>query len=341
MLYEIFGYLDGCLIYQVFSNLNTRFEQLLNSSTLLLRINSKYFNNDCLNQYKQIIHRHRHQIFSIHSGLSYFLNDFEFTFPVDSSLQRLESIVLGDKEFNTFRPILHHFISLPRLFSLTIRIGHNVSDVSKIYQIVFTFPVLKYYKCQITNFNASVLLPFATEKQFSSIEHLVIVHDCQLEDLASILSYTPRLRRLTYHHVGANLPTTRMILPMNVANLTYLSIHSFEMKFNPFQLLIDKIDFQIQTFLFTTYSNDIDYLDAYQWEKLILKHFLHLQTFHFIYDGNLDHVIQSFQYLHPSNQFTSSFWTERQWMFQVEISNNDIIFSIHSHRYRQNNFSIC
>lgn len=340
-MYEIFGYLDSCRIYQVFSNLNTRFEQLLNSSTLLLRINSKYFNNDCLNQYKQIILRHRHQIFSIHSGFSYSSDDFKFTFPIDSSLQRLESLVLTHKEFNTFRPILHEFVCLPRLFSLTIRMSHNIPDVSKIYQIVFTFPVLKYYKCQITDFNGSVLLPFATEKQFSSIEHLVIVHDCQLEHLASIVSYTPRLRRLTYHHVHDNLSTTRMILPMNLANLTYLSIHSFEMKFNQFQLLIEKIDFQVQTFSLTTYSNDIYYLDAYQWEKLIFKHFPHLETFHFIYDGNLDHVIQSFQDLHPSNQFTSSFWTERQWVFQVEIPDDSIILSIHSHRYCQNYFSIC
>ncbi len=36
--YEIFDYLDGCQIYEAFSNLNYRFQQLLNSSSLLFNI---------------------------------------------------------------------------------------------------------------------------------------------------------------------------------------------------------------------------------------------------------------------------------------------------------------
>lgn len=335
LFYEIFAYLDSCRLNDVFSNLNTRFEQLLNSSNLLLRINSQYLTNDCLKQYEQIIHHHRHQIYSIHSGFSHFSYDFELSFPIDSSLQRLESLALSPKEFRTFQPILHQFACLPRLFSLTIRMDIDAPDIAKIYQIVFTFPVLRYFKCHVTNLTALISLPLATEKQFSSIEDLVIVHDCSLEHLTSLVSYTPRLRRLSYRHINANLPTTRMILPMNLTNLTHLSLHSFDMKFKQFQLLIDKINFQLRTLILTTFSNDIDYLNAYQWEQLISKHFLHLQTLHFLYDGDLDHVIQSFEYLQPTNQFTSSFWTERRWMFQVDILSNNINFSIHPHRYSQ------
>ena len=36
--YELFDYLDGCEIYQAFSNLNHRFEQLINCSSLFIQI---------------------------------------------------------------------------------------------------------------------------------------------------------------------------------------------------------------------------------------------------------------------------------------------------------------
>jgi hypothetical protein len=36
--YEIFDYLDGCDIYEGFSNLNSRFQRLFNSSSLLFKI---------------------------------------------------------------------------------------------------------------------------------------------------------------------------------------------------------------------------------------------------------------------------------------------------------------
>jgi hypothetical protein len=37
--YKVFDYLDGCDIYQAFANLNRRFEQLLNSSSVVFKIN--------------------------------------------------------------------------------------------------------------------------------------------------------------------------------------------------------------------------------------------------------------------------------------------------------------
>ena len=53
LFHEIFAYLDGCVIYQTFSKVNSRFEQLLNPSFLLLRISVKFSNNkDLSNQYE-------------------------------------------------------------------------------------------------------------------------------------------------------------------------------------------------------------------------------------------------------------------------------------------------
>ncbi|CAF3058682.1 unnamed protein product [Rotaria sp. Silwood2] len=38
LFYEIFDYLDGIDIFQAFSNLNYRFQELLNSSSILFKI---------------------------------------------------------------------------------------------------------------------------------------------------------------------------------------------------------------------------------------------------------------------------------------------------------------
>src|SRR6202044_1665767 len=70
--YEIFDYLDGCNIYQAFSNLNYRFQELLNSSSLLLKINFHRSTSKeiFMNNYKQIILLNKNQIVSIHLSLS-------------------------------------------------------------------------------------------------------------------------------------------------------------------------------------------------------------------------------------------------------------------------------
>ena len=66
--YEIFDYLDGCEIYEAFSYLNYRFQQLLNSSSLLFKIKYDYSTSEeiFLNNYEHIIVHNRHQIYSIY-----------------------------------------------------------------------------------------------------------------------------------------------------------------------------------------------------------------------------------------------------------------------------------
>ncbi|CAF2867417.1 unnamed protein product [Rotaria sp. Silwood2] len=94
--YEIFDYLDGCEIYQTFSNLNHRFQQLLNSSSLRFKINFHHSTSIeiFMNNYKQIILLNKDQIFSIHLSLSTHNNQIISSLNIDSSFNRLESRVL-------------------------------------------------------------------------------------------------------------------------------------------------------------------------------------------------------------------------------------------------------
>ncbi|CAF1381122.1 unnamed protein product, partial [Rotaria sordida] len=94
--YEIFDYLDGYHIYNAFSNLNYRFQQLLNSSSLLFKIkidspSNKLYTNIC----KQITLINKHRIFSFDLYLPIENKHFFSLFFINSSLDHLESLTLN------------------------------------------------------------------------------------------------------------------------------------------------------------------------------------------------------------------------------------------------------
>lgn len=99
-------------------------------------------------------------------------------------------------------------------------------------------------------------------------------------------------------------------MPITLSNLTHLSILVYDAKFNEFEMFITKIDSKLKMLSFITYSEDIDYLDANRWEKLIMKYFPQLKEFYFQYDESLDFENKSTIYLGQPNEFASSFWIE-------------------------------
>ncbi|CAF1040311.1 unnamed protein product [Adineta steineri] len=63
---EIFDYINGCDIYRAFSNVNYRFEQLLNSSHILFKIKIDYSTDDekTMNELQQLCHVNKNEIYS-------------------------------------------------------------------------------------------------------------------------------------------------------------------------------------------------------------------------------------------------------------------------------------
>jgi hypothetical protein len=146
----------------------------------------------------------RHQIFSLDLYLPLKTNHFFSSFFVDSSFYRLESLLLNRLDPDLLMSVLLKLPSLPRLFSLTIDMLNVLNDLADIYQIFFTLPILKYYKFSIGNIDLSISLPISTNKQYSTIEHLVIDHSCTFSQLFSILSYTPQLCHLNFMNMDIN-----------------------------------------------------------------------------------------------------------------------------------------
>ncbi|CAF5022691.1 unnamed protein product [Rotaria sp. Silwood1] len=99
IFYEIFDYLDGYEIYQAFSNLNHHFQQIINSSSLLLKFKiDSPSDQSFMNIYKQLTLINKRQILSFNIELTYKSSELFTSYFIDSSLDHLESLVLIEFE---------------------------------------------------------------------------------------------------------------------------------------------------------------------------------------------------------------------------------------------------
>ncbi|CAF0981059.1 unnamed protein product [Adineta steineri] len=329
---EIFDDMNGLYIYQAFSNLNYRFQQLISSSLVRFKIYS-YPSLDKLNTniYQQLVLNHKHQIISIDTSLPY-LNSYLFLniFNIDSSFERLESLIIKNIEGDLLISVLINLISLSRLFSLTIQLNNKVVNLNHVYQLIFVLPALKYNKLTIGGDEHLILLSMATNKQLSTIECLIIENHLTFNELFTIISYTPKLYRLHFHHTYKRDKSIKRMLPMTLSNLTYLSI-CISVKFNHFEIFIRKIHSKLKYLSVNISSKDITFLDAYRWEELILQNLPQLEKLSFQY---FDRINDEYEYPSKLNQFCSSFWMKRKWVFGVEIVDDYIVYFIHPYKKR-------
>ncbi|CAF3356061.1 unnamed protein product [Rotaria sp. Silwood2] len=144
LFYEIFDYLDGCELFNAFSNLNNRFRTLLNGSSRRLIINLR-FHPETIKQYRStcIVSRNKDRIISLNLANFYCFNSSFTLFNINSSFSHLESLVLGKMKPNELKSLLINLISLPRLFSLIIHYDDDLKQINNIYQMIVKLPMLK------------------------------------------------------------------------------------------------------------------------------------------------------------------------------------------------------
>ena len=336
IFYEIFDYLNGIRIHEAFSNLNDRFQQLLNSSSLLFKIEYYGANLDkgLSNYWKRMIDAHRHQIYSIQLGASLCPDELlAFSFILNSSLNHLESLFLSwEIDLDLLMSILGKLAVLPRLFSLKISVYNDFINLTEIYPLIFRLPMLKYYKFYISEFDLPVSLAMATGEEFTPIESLNIDHCCTFQELSTIVSYTPELRRLRFTDDSGSRLKSGISFPINLPYLTDVSMESFSVTFDQWEMFIGQIGRNLKGLSLITRSEDISFLDAHRWQCCILQHLPRLENFSLHYHESIE-VNDVFQpYPGEANQFTSSFWIERQWLFETKIDYDCIIYSIRPYK---------
>jgi hypothetical protein len=207
LLFKIFDYLDGCITNMAFSNLNHRFQQLLNSSSLLFKIILDHSTSD-----EMLMNNYKRKIFSINSLIPLRIDEFSSSFTFDSSCIALESVVLNEPEQDVLIFVLSELSYLPRLFSLTVNVIDVLDDLTDIFRIILSLSVLKYYQLKTCPLDESILLPMATSKQLSLIEHLIINYSYTFDELSVILSHTSQLRRSSLLYINEIDPNLGTIL---------------------------------------------------------------------------------------------------------------------------------
>ncbi|CAF2946029.1 unnamed protein product [Rotaria sp. Silwood2] len=319
-----------------FSNLNDRFQQLLNSSAVLFKIyidDSKY-NDTYMNKYEEFFRQNKHKILSLNIQLLKESNKYSSFFTVNSLFNCLESLIIDICESTRLIAILINLSCLPRLFSLTIELPCSTKILNDTYRIIFTLSTLKTCRLKGWKNEESISLPMASNQKLNTLKYLTIDHHCTLNELYIIISYTPQLHRLNLLYdfeIDSNIKT---ILPIKLSNLTSISLHMNRVNFDEFEIFIKKLYSYLKILRITNQSKDITFLNAHRWEQLVLQCIPQLEEFDLQYYEQRNDQFDYSSYTRESDQFISSFWIERKWIFEIEINNESINYLIHPYRKR-------
>ncbi|CAF1226185.1 unnamed protein product [Adineta steineri] len=162
LLLDIFDFLDGYHIFEAFSNLNNRIQHLVTSSYFLLKLNISFMSKSNFNRRSiNIIRPYMNRIISLQLSETFFIKNFFTSFPVDTSFNRLESLILNHLNIDHSGPILISLAQLPRLFSFTI-FCYECNELFIIFQSIFRLPVLRYAQILCSNWGSRFLFPLAT-----------------------------------------------------------------------------------------------------------------------------------------------------------------------------------
>ncbi|CAF3312105.1 unnamed protein product [Rotaria socialis] len=301
LIYEIFELLDGYDLFEIFSNLNSRFQNLLTHPTLRINMNLSSMSESTFHRFRAFgILPNKHRIKSLHLS-SPFAVDLIFSPPrCIPKFSQLKTLILDDINSRYLDQLLHFLTLLPYLSSLILSLADRFRNKMILYPRIFLIPMLKYCKLSYQAGSGRMLLPITTNQ-------------CKI---AALLSYTPRLRHLSCRKLAYDAYQT-MEMPIVPNNLTKASFEFFGLfNFDQFEPLIRKNFRQLHCLRISISKNDRSYLDAKQWERLILTSMAYLRIFDIQYKGWVyKESSGKTQFYDRIDQFNSTFWFDRQWFF--------------------------
>ena len=204
--------------------------------------------------------------------------------------------------------------------------------------MILRLPSLKYSSLSLFEEKVvNVFVPLAINERCSALEYLFMNHNCTLNELISILSHTPRLRRLVCDNLVESYTNVKNEVSVTLPNLTHFSVDGCEIKFDEFEKFIKQICSQLQVLCVRKFFNE-DYIDPDQWKQLILQNMPHLLKLTIKCPINIDDSFNNNHFDSFVHQFSSPFWIEREWVFELEIQSEEIFYSIYSNKYYQKCF---
>ncbi|CAF0872377.1 unnamed protein product [Rotaria sordida] len=340
LFYEIFDYLDSCDVYKAFSNLNIRFQNLIFHSSFPLKINFCTKSKSIIEDYcRHLIIPNTHRILSFDLRSELIIDQFVKCCTINSSFNRLESIILHGLTDRQLLTMLFYLNSLPCLFSLTIDMEEDYYyNLGDIYRLIFSLSKLKYNKMSLFGYEELFIeMPIIINERFSTIEYLIIDYSCTMNQLDSLLRHTPRLCRLRCERLVESDENVEKYQSTTLSYLTYISIGECQVEFDDFEMFFKEISFQLEV-LHISVSWNMSYLDANRWEQLMKKYMPYLKNFHFTYDQYIDDMLKTNPGHEFLNRFTSSFWLEQKWFCELKIDRREMVFVIQPQRKEWFNF---
>ncbi|CAF0784327.1 unnamed protein product [Adineta steineri] len=351
LIYEIFELLDFHDVYNIFYSLNTRFYNLIANSSLPIEVNLSSISKSLFQRYnKDVIMRNKHRIYSLHLSNICLYDDVYSPIHILAECLRLETLNVNNIESKHLEYLVPVLISLPCLSSLSISSADNVQYKTYIYSQIIRMTSLKYCSLSLKGSHHNELsLP--TLDQYSPIEHLIIKHCISNNQLYSLLSHTPQLRRLHLSDISNSWSKYTKPFPFVLAYLTKVSMGLNCVDFVQFQQMIIDMFHRVQVLHISIDCNsDQAYMSSNRWEQLIVSHMPNLRVFDIRHGNWAKYIIANNYNVNPmmpntpTDKFSSSFWIKRQWFFiqqyiQERHRNCTVFYSINP--YRRKFYTIC
>lgn len=266
LIYEVFEYLDNFHVYQSFSNLNERFDDLLFNSNLPMKINVSSLSKSELKEYdKNVLSLVPDRIRSFIVS-DVFMYEYVFSsISQFSQFQQLRTVIFRNIESKYIENLLDEFHSLPFLNSLVISCTECIRNRNVIYRQVFRLPVLKSCKLSLKNWNFEVPLEICRD-EFSGIEDLVLLDGIRINLLYRLLSYVPYLRRLSVNSLNTSNNEEEKVSSSELNHLKNVSLKMSYVTFNSFIELMKDLFRCVEVFHLNveSYSETVRYVDGNQ-----------------------------------------------------------------------------
>ncbi|CAF2800615.1 unnamed protein product [Rotaria sp. Silwood2] len=309
ILYEIFEYLDMYHIYKGFFNLNKRFNDLLNDSNFLIKINILPMSKSNFESYKKNIVTPNRQRINIFRLSNQFIAENIFSSPnIILRYINLEILILENIDAKYLDKIINYLIDLPKFYSLSLSIVDYIQTLDLFVQI-FRLSRLKYckiiYQRKIIQQSSSIK---RNKYSRSPIQCLIINGDFPLSLLHNLLSCLPQLQHLLINSiVNSNYIEKEEFFHIQLKYLKKLSLRLYYIQFDKFEKIIKKFFRSIEILRLTTFFDEA-YLNAKRWEELILSSMPNLRIFDIYHEGSIRN--NDLTYHDIINQFNSSFWKD-------------------------------
>jgi hypothetical protein len=128
----------------------------------------------------------------------------------------------------------------------------------------------------------------ASDEEVSPIEHMVIFHRCKLDQLITLVSYTPQLVLLYCSNVEEAEDELESDMSMTFANLKHLGMQICFVSFVQFERFLLSLCSPLEALNIHVIYADENYIDFDQWERIMSHHMPLLKKFHFCYPNFIE-----------------------------------------------------